>query len=93
MCITFMKAMWWLIDFANCAKGMTRVWNLIIMRKFNKGIARMIILVDWCGLSIDIKFFCNTFICDLIVEFYKSTEKKSSLIAIPSIGSLQHCFP
>jgi hypothetical protein len=44
------------------------------------------------GLSIDIKFICNTFIWDLIVEFYRAIEKKFSLVAIPSIGSLQPCF-
>jgi hypothetical protein len=43
-------------------------------------------------LSKDIKFTCNTFIWDLIVEFYKAIEKKSSLVAIPSVGSLQLCF-
>jgi hypothetical protein len=72
---------------------MTWVWNLIIMRKFNKGITRMIASMDWCGLNKDIKFICNTFICDLIVEFYKAIEKKSSLVTIPLVGSLQHCFP
>jgi len=54
---------------------MTWVRNLIIVRKFNKGIARMVTSVNWCGLSKDIKFICNTFICDLIVEFYKAIEK------------------
>ncbi len=78
--------------FASCAKCMAQVWNLIIVKRFNEGIVRMVTLVDWCGLSKDIKFICNTFICDLIVEFYKVTEKESSLIAIPSIGSLQHYF-
>jgi hypothetical protein len=72
---------------------MTWVWNLIVVKKFNKGIARMVTLVDWCGLSKDIKFNCNSFICDLIVEFYKTIEKKFSLVAIPLVGSLQHCFP
>jgi hypothetical protein len=70
---------------------MTWVQNLTI-DKLNKGIARTVALVDWCGLSKDIKFICNTFICDLIVEFYRVTKKESSLIAIPSIGSLQHYF-
>jgi len=28
----------------------------------------------------------------LIVEFYNAIEKKSKLVAIPSIGSLQPCF-
>jgi hypothetical protein len=88
-----MKAMKWPIHFASYVKDMTQVWNLIIVRKFNKGIARTIISVDWCGLSKDIKFICNTFICDLIIEFYKAIEKKFSLVAIPSVESLQHCFP
>jgi hypothetical protein len=87
-----MKVMWWLINFASCAKGMTQIQNLIIVRKFNKGIARMVTSVDWCGLNKDIKFICNTFICDLIVEFYKAIKQKK-LIAIPSVGSLQHFFP
>jgi len=87
-----MKAMWWLINFASCAKGMTWVWNLII-EKFNKHIVRTVTIVDRCGLSKDIKFICNIFICDLIVEFYKATLKKKSLIVIPSIRSLQHYFP
>ncbi len=78
-----MKAMWWLINCARCAKGMTWVQNLII-DKFNMGIAKMVTLVDWCGLSKDIMFICNIFICALIVEFYKATKKKSSLIAILS---------
>jgi hypothetical protein len=78
--------------FANCAKGMAWVWNLIIVKKFNEGIARIVILVDWCGSSKDIKFICNIFIWDLLVEFYKAIEKKSSLVAIPSIRSLQPCF-
>jgi hypothetical protein len=87
-----MKAMWWLIHFASCAKGMTQVRNLIIVRKFNKGSARTVTSVDGCGLSKDIKFICNTFTCDLIIEFYKVIEKKFSLVVIPSVGSLQHCF-
>jgi hypothetical protein len=69
--------------FASCAKGMAQVWNLIIVKKFNEGIVRMVTLVDGCHLSKDIKFTCNTFIWDLIVEFYKAIEKKSSLVAIP----------
>jgi hypothetical protein len=51
---------------------MTWVRNIII-DKFNKGIARTITLVDWCGLSKNIKFICNTLICDLIVVFYRAT--------------------
>jgi hypothetical protein len=78
--------------FASCVKGMAQIWNLTIVRKFNEGIVRIVRSVDWCGLSKDIKFICNTFIWDLIVEFYKATKKKSSLVAIPSVGSLQHCF-
>jgi len=35
-----------------------------------------------------IKFICNNFIRDLIVEFYRAIEKKFNLVAIPSIGSL-----
>ncbi len=85
--------MWWLINFASCVKGMTWVWNLIIARKFNKGIAKTITSMDWGCLSKDIKFICNIFICDLIVEFYRAIKKKSSLVAIPLVGSLQHCFP
>jgi hypothetical protein len=77
---------------ASCAKGMAQVWNLIIVKMFNEGIARMVTLVDWCGSSIDIKFICNTFIWDLIIEFYRATLKKSSLIAIPLVESLQPCF-
>jgi hypothetical protein len=42
-----MKAMWWLVHFASCAKGMTWVRNLIIVKKFNKGIARIVTSVDW----------------------------------------------
>jgi len=60
--------------FASCAKGMAQVWNLIILKKFNKGIVRTITSMDWCCMSKDIKFTCNTFIWDLIVEFYKATE-------------------
>jgi hypothetical protein len=71
---TVQKIPWWLINlymfFANCVKGTTQIWNLIIVRKFNEGIARTVTLVDW----------------------YRVTEKKSSLVAIPSVGSLQHCF-
>jgi hypothetical protein len=47
----------------------------------------MVTSVDWCGLSKGIKFMCNTFICDLIVEFYRAIKKKFSLIAIPLVGS------
>ncbi len=87
-----MKAMWWLINlymfFASCAKGMGKIWNLIIVKKFNEGIARTVTLVDWYSLNKDIKFICNTFIWDLIVEFYKATKNKSSLVAIFSVGSL-----
>jgi len=71
---------------------MTQIQNLIIVRKFNKGIARTVILVDLCDLSKDIKFICNTFIYDLIDEFYRAIENTSSLVAIFSVGSLQHCF-
>jgi hypothetical protein len=96
MCIVFMKAMWWLINlymfFISCAKNMAQIWNLIIVRKFNENIARTITLVNWCVLSKDIKFICNTFIWDLFIEFCKALEKKFSLVAIPSIGSLQCCF-
>ncbi len=88
-----MKAMWWLINFASCVKGMTQIQNLIIMKKFNKGTTKMVTSVHWCGLNKDIKFICTTFICDLIAKFYKTTKKKVSLIAIPLVGSLQHCFP
>jgi hypothetical protein len=72
---------------------MTRVQNSIIVRKFNKGIARRVTSVDLGDLNKDIKFICITFIYDLIVEFYRATKIKSNLVAIPSIGSLQHCFP
>ncbi len=96
VCIAFMRAMWRLINlyiyFATCAKGVAWVWNLIIVRKFNEGIARMIISMDWCGLSKNIKFICKIFIWDLIVELYKAIEKNFSLVVIPSIRSLQHCF-
>jgi hypothetical protein len=47
---------------------MTQIWNLIIVKKVNEDIVRMVTLVDW----------------------YKVIEKKSNLVAIPSIGSLQH---
>jgi hypothetical protein len=43
-------------------------------------------------LNKDIKFICNTFIWDLIVEFYRAPPKKKKLVAIPSIGSFQHYF-
>jgi len=43
-------------------KGMAWVWNPIILKKFNEGIARTITLMDYCGLKKDIKFICNTFI-------------------------------
>jgi hypothetical protein len=80
VCITFVRAMWWLINlymlFASCVKGMAQIWNLTIVRKFNEGIVRIVRSVDWCGLSKDIKFICNTFIWDLIVEFYKATKKR-----------------
>jgi hypothetical protein len=69
---------------------MAQIWNVIIVKKFNKGIVRMVTLVDWCGLSKDI--ICNTFIWDLIVDLYKAIEKKSSLVAPPLVGSLQLCF-
>jgi len=75
------------MSFASCAKGMAQSWNLIIVRKFNEGIAKMVTLVDWCGLSKDIKLICNTFIWDLIVTFYRGTKKKNCLIAISSAGS------
>jgi hypothetical protein len=78
--------------FASCVKGMAQIWNLIIVRKFNEGIARTVTSVDWCGFSKDIKFICNTFIWDLIAKFYRAIEKKSTLVAIPLVGSLQHCF-
>jgi hypothetical protein len=52
---------------------MAQIWNIIILRKFSEGIVRMVTSMDWCGLSKDIKFICNTFIWDLIVEFYKAT--------------------
>jgi hypothetical protein len=55
----------------------------MIVNKFNKGIARTITLVDWYGLSKDIKFICNTFRCHLIVEFYNLQKIKSSSFAIP----------
>jgi hypothetical protein len=32
--------------------------------------------MDWCDMSKDIKFICNTFIWDLIAEFYKATKKQ-----------------
>jgi hypothetical protein len=28
--------------FASCVKGMAQVWNLIIVKKFNEGITRMV---------------------------------------------------
>jgi hypothetical protein len=68
------------------------VWNLMNLKKFNKDIAKMITLVDWYGLNKDSKFISNTFIWDLIVEFYKAPQKKSKLVAIPSVGSFQHYF-
>jgi hypothetical protein len=74
--------------FASSAKGMGKIWNLIIVKKFNEGIARTVTLVDWCNLNKDIKFICNTFIWDIIVEFYKATKNKSNLIAILLVGSL-----
>jgi len=46
---------------------MTHVQNPIIMKKFNKGIARMVTSVDLGDLNKDIKFICNTFIYDWIV--------------------------
>jgi hypothetical protein len=67
---------------------MTQIWNLIIVKKFKKGIARMVTSMDWCSLSKNIKFICNTFIFDLIVEFYRAKEKKYSLVAILLVGSL-----
>jgi hypothetical protein len=78
--------------FVSCAKDMEQIWNLIIVRKFNESIARTVTLVDWCVLSKDIKFICNTFIWDLIVEFYKAIKNKFNLVAIPSVGSIQFCF-
>jgi hypothetical protein len=71
---------------------MAQIWNLIIVRKLNEGIARTVTSIDWCGLSKDIKFICNTFIWDLIVEFYRVIENKSNLVAILLVGSLQCCF-
>jgi hypothetical protein len=68
--------------FASCVKGMALVWNLIIVRKFNEGIARTVKSMDWCDMSKDIKFICNTFIWDLIAEFYKATKKIKKLLAI-----------
>jgi hypothetical protein len=48
--------------------------------------AKMVRLSDWCDLSKNIKFLCNTFILvlqnNLIIEFYRATKKKSNLIAI-----------
>jgi hypothetical protein len=35
-----------ILFFASCVKGMARVWNLIIVRKFNEGIARMVTSMD-----------------------------------------------
>jgi hypothetical protein len=58
---------------ASCAKGTTQVWNLIVVRMFNEGIVRMVISMDWCGLSKDIKFICNSFTLDWIVELYRAT--------------------
>ncbi len=47
-------------------------------------------------LNKNIKFICNTLYecCQiiLIIKFYKVIEKKSSLIAISSFGSLERCF-
>jgi hypothetical protein len=54
---------------------MTQVQNLIIVRKFDKGFARIVTSMDWCGSSKDIKFICNIFICDLIVEFIRLLKK------------------
>ncbi len=96
LCITLMKAMWWLTNlymfFASCAKDMAQICNLIIVRKFNEGIVIIVTSVDWCGLSKNIKFICNTFIWNLIVEFYRATKRNSNLVAISFVGSLQHCF-
>jgi hypothetical protein len=64
------------MSFASCGKGMTQIWNLIIVKMFNESIARTVTLVDWCDLGKDIKLICNTFIWDLIVEFYSGTKKK-----------------
>jgi len=58
----------------------------------------MRVLQEWLhqwidvGLSKDIKFICNTFIWDLIVEFYRAIEKIYSLVAIHLVGSWQPCF-
>jgi uncharacterized ion transporter superfamily protein YfcC len=67
---------------------MTQTQNLITVKKFNKGVARMVTSTDWCGLSKNIKLICNTFICDLVIEFYKATKKKFNLVAIPLVGLL-----
>jgi hypothetical protein len=72
-----MMAMWWLINFASCVKSMTWVRSLIIVKKFNKGITRMVTSMDWCGLGEDIRFRCNTFICDLIVEIFIGLQKRN----------------
>jgi len=60
--ITLMRAMWWLINlymfFASCVKGMAQIWNLIIMKKFNEGIAWMVTSSNWCGLNKYTKFIC-----------------------------------
>jgi hypothetical protein len=61
------------------------------VRKFNEGMAKMVQWIDVDRVKIS-SSFVNAFIWDLIVEFYKAIEKKFGLIAIPSIGSLQHCF-
>jgi hypothetical protein len=45
--------------FASCVEGMAQIWDLIVERKFNEGIARMVTSLDWCGLDKDIKFICN----------------------------------
>jgi len=50
--------MWWLINiymfFASCVKGITQVWNLIIVRKFKEDITKIVTSMDWCGLNKDI---------------------------------------
>ncbi len=45
--------------FASCVEGMAQIWDLIVERKFNGGIARMVTSLDWCGLNKIIKFICN----------------------------------
>ncbi len=100
VCITLMKAMWWLVNLYICLqvvqKVLVEVRTIIIVRKFNEHIAKKIILVDWCSLNKDTKFICDTFIWvlpnNLTIEFYRATFNKSNLIAIFLFRSLQHCF-